>query len=166
MAYLRLVVLTLLLSPIAFSSIALAWQEIPLTDVRTGETFTLGGFAGQTVFVEPMATWCSNCLRQLTNVADAKRQLEQAGRDDVVFVAISIETNLDPASLRAYSAEHGFDWRFAVATPELLRSLVGDFGRSITTPPATPHFVMFADGSVSEVTTGIEPAAALLEQIQ
>lgn len=142
------------------------WQDTPLTDVRTGETFRLADFAEQTVFVETMATWCSSCLRQLNNVAEAKTQLEQAGNAAVVFVAISVETNLDPASLRAYSEEHGFDWHFAVATPELLRALVDDFGRSVSVPPATPHFVMFADGSVSDLTTGIEPAAALLEQLQ
>ena len=150
-----------------FASVGFAqWQDTPLTDVRTGETFTLTDFAGKTVFVETMATWCTSCLRQLTNVAEAKGQLEQAGNEDIVFVAISVETNLDPASLQAYSEEHGFDWHFAVATPELLRALVDNFGRSVTVPPATPHFVMFADGSVSDLTTGIEPAAVLLEQLQ
>lgn len=162
MRYLQLVVLTALLSTVAFAQ----WQDAPLTDVRTGEAFTLADFAGQTVFVETMATWCTNCLRQLTNVAEAKVQLEQAGNDEVVFVAISVETNLDPASLQAYSEEHGFDWHFAVATPELLRALVADFGRSVTVPPATPHFVIAPDGNVSDLTTGIEPAAALLEQLQ
>lgn len=38
-----------------------AWFSLPLTDARTGETFTLGDFSGQLVFVEPMATWCANC---------------------------------------------------------------------------------------------------------
>ncbi|KPK07150.1 MAG: hypothetical protein AMJ56_13680, partial [Anaerolineae bacterium SG8_19] len=40
-----------------------AWQQLTLTNARTGETFTLADFGGQTVFVEPMATWCSNCRR-------------------------------------------------------------------------------------------------------
>ena len=31
--------------------------QLPLVDVRSGETFTLAEFAGKTVFVEPMATW-------------------------------------------------------------------------------------------------------------
>ncbi len=31
--------------------------NLPLTDVRSGETFILAEFAGKTVFVEPMATW-------------------------------------------------------------------------------------------------------------
>jgi hypothetical protein len=33
------------------------WLTLPLTNARTGETFTLADFAGKTVFVHPMATW-------------------------------------------------------------------------------------------------------------
>ncbi len=65
-----------------------AWQTIALTDVRTGQTFTLADFAGKTVFVETMATWCSNCRRLLGNVATARSQM--AG-EDVVFIALPQE---------------------------------------------------------------------------
>lgn len=164
MRHLRLMALVVFFALVTVSFAQ--WQDAPLTDVRTGEMFRLTDFAGQTVLVETMATWCTSCLRQLNNVAEAKAQLEQTDNDDIVFVAISVETNSDPTSLRAYSEEHGFDWHFAVATPELLRALVDDFGRSVSVPPATPHFVIFPDGSVSDLTTGIEPAAALLEQLQ
>nr|MBA3959641.1 hypothetical protein [Chloroflexota bacterium] len=34
-----------------------AWATIPLTDVRTGETFTLADSGDRVVFVEPMAVW-------------------------------------------------------------------------------------------------------------
>ncbi|MDX1995295.1 MAG: hypothetical protein SF029_23125 [bacterium] len=33
------------------------WTRLPLTDARTGQTFTLADFAGKTVFVHPMARW-------------------------------------------------------------------------------------------------------------
>ena len=33
------------------------WLTMPLTNARSGETFTLADFAGKTVFVHPMATW-------------------------------------------------------------------------------------------------------------
>ena len=65
------------------------WRSLPLTDARTGETFTLGGLGG-TVYAEPMATWCSNCRQQLKNVQAARAQLG----DGVTFVALSVETNL------------------------------------------------------------------------
>ncbi len=140
-----------------------AWAALSLTDAHTGEPFTLADFAGKTVFVEPMATWCTNCRAQLNNVKDAKAQL---GNSDVVFVALSVETTLEAAVLAAYADEHGFDWVFAVATPDLLQQLAGDFGQTIANPPATPHFIISPDGTVSELTTGIESAEAILAKVQ
>jgi cytochrome oxidase Cu insertion factor (SCO1/SenC/PrrC family) len=139
-----------------------AWQQLTLTNARTGETFTLADFGGQTVFVEPMATWCSNCRRQLTNVRDAQQQLAE---DDVVFVALSVETNIDDAALASYADEAGFDWLFAVVTPEMLEQLAGEFGRVIANPPATPHFIIRPDGTYTELVTGIEPADQIISQI-
>lgn len=139
-----------------------AWQQLALTNARTGETFTLADFAGQTVFVEPMATWCSNCRRQLTNVRDAQQQLAE---DDVVFVALSVETNIDDAALANYADGAGFDWLFAVVTPEMLEQLAGEFGRVIANPPATPHFIIRPDGTYTELVTGIEPADQIISQI-
>lgn len=140
-----------------------AWQSLALTNARTGETFTLADFAGKTVFVEPMATWCTNCRRQLGNVKDARSQL---AAEDVVFVGLSVETNIDDTTLANYADEAGFDWLFAVVTPEMLQELAGEFGRTITNPPATPHFVIRPDGSVTDLVTGIEPADQIVAQIQ
>lgn len=139
-----------------------AWQQVALTNARTGETFTLADFEGQTVFVEPMATWCPNCRQQLTNVKAAKQQLAE---DDVVFAALNVETNIDDATLASYADGGGFDWLFAVVTPEMLELLVGEFGRAVTTPPATPHFVIRPDGTYTELVTGIDPAGQIISQI-
>lgn len=135
------------------------WQTIAITDARTGQTFTLGDFAGQTVFVEPMATWCGNCRQQLTNVQQARAQLPG---DDVVFVALSVETTISPEDLAQYADNLGFDWTFAVMSPELLQALADEFGRTVTNPPSTPHFVIRADGSVSELVTGIQSAEEIV----
>ncbi len=141
-----------------------AWKTIPLTDVRSGETFTLADFAGKTVFVEPMATWCTNCRRQLGNVAQAKAQLGDS--EDVVFVALSVETNISNGDLANYTEETGFFWTFAVATPEMLVSLVETFGQTITNPPATPHFIIRPDGSTTDLTTGYEGPEEILQNLE
>ncbi len=141
-----------------------AWKTIALTDVRSGETFTLADFAGKTVFVEPMATWCTNCRRQLGNVSQAKAQLGDS--EDVVFVSLSVETNIGNGDLANYTEETGFDWAFAVATPEMLVSLVETFGQSITNPPSTPHFIIRPDGSTTELTTGFEGPEELLQNLE
>lgn len=138
-----------------------AWQTLPLTNAHTGETFTLSDFAGKTVFVEPMATWCTNCLRQLGNVQAAKAETG----DDVVFIGLSLETTLTNDNLAAYADKHGFDFFWAVLTPEMVRELAGEFGQTITNPPSTPHFIIRPNGTVSIFTTGIEPASDLLDQI-
>ena len=139
-----------------------AWQDIELTDARTGETFTLASFSGKTVFVEPMATWCTNCRRQLGNVREARAQLG----DDVVFIGLSLETTLSNADLAQYQSDQGFDWTFAVMSPQMLEELTNTFGRSITSAPSTPHFIIRPDGSYTDLVTGVDPVDQLVQQIQ
>lgn len=139
-----------------------AWQTIALTDARSGESFTLADFAGKTVFVEPMATWCTNCRQQLNNVAQIR---EQFG-DDVVFIGLSLETNLSNEELARYAADQGFDWRFAVMTPDMLQALADTFGRTITNAPSTPHFVIRTDGTYTDLATGIDSPDQLVQIIQ
>lgn len=140
------------------------WMTTELTDVRTGETFTFADFAGKTVFVEPMATWCTNCRRQLGNVAEARAQL--ADNEDVVFVGLSVETTLSNENLANYTNETGFNWTFAVVTPEMLISLADTFGQTVTNPPSTPSFLIRPDGSTTDLETGFEDAEQLLQRIE
>ena len=109
-----------------------------------------------------MATWCSNCRQQLGNVRSAREQLGE----NVIFVALSVETNISSADLAAYADTNSFEWHFAVMTPELLGELVNAFGRTISNPPSTPHFIIRPDGTVSALTTGIESASEIVARIQ
>lgn len=139
-----------------------AWQTLPLVNARSGETFTLGDFEGQTVFVEPMATWCTNCRQQLGNVRTARESLSN---NNVAFVALSVETNVTAETLAQYAEDNNFGWTFAVATPELLAELVNTFGRTITNPPSTPHFIIRPDGTATSLVTGIESSEQIISQI-
>ncbi len=138
------------------------WQTMALTDARTGATFTLADFAGKTVFVETMATWCTNCRQQLGNVKDAAARADTA---QVVFLAISVETDLVAETLANYANDNSFDWTFAVATPELLRALAETFGQTIANPPATPHFLIYPDGAHGDLVTGIESSDEILASL-
>lgn len=134
------------------------WATLELTNAATGETFRLADFAGQTVLVETMATWCTNCRRQLGYATTAMAALD----DSVVFIALSLEPNMTDSQLAAYAEREGFSMTFAVITPELLQGLVTTFGRSITSPPSTPHFVIWPDGTHSELFTGFKQPDALV----
>lgn len=128
------------------------WQLLPLTDARTGASFTLADFAGKTVYVEPFATWCSNCRQQMTIV----NQVRPNFGEDVVFIALSVEPNIGDEVLAQYASDEGFDFIFAAMSPDLLREMVAIFGQTVTNPPATPHFIIRGDGSTTELFTGIE----------
>jgi thiol-disulfide isomerase/thioredoxin len=138
-----------------------AWRQISLIDARTGEGFALTDFAGKTVFVEPFATWCSNCRRQLRNVTEARTHFG----DEVVFIALSVEPNIGHDVLARYAENEGFDLIFAAMPPEMLQELAARFGQSVSNPPATPHFIIRDDGSVTELVTGIESADEIISQI-
>ncbi len=139
------------------------WATLPLTDARTGATFTFADYAGKTVFVEPMATWCTNCRRQLPNVESARQQLDP---EKYVFVGLSVAENVDNATLAQYVNDQGWNFPFAVASLELTDALVLEYGRTIVTPPSTPHFIIRPDGSAAPLLTGSYDAAALIAELK
>lgn len=121
-----------------------------LTDVRSGEHFTLADLAAEgPILMEPMAVWCTNCRAQMHEVARA--------HDAARFVSVSLDVDLSETAqdLAAYADREGWDWRFAMASPELYRLLQDRFGDAATYPPATPLIVMERDGSVRALDFGV-----------
>lgn len=134
------------------------WQQIEVTDTD-GETFTVADLAGRPVFVENFATWCSNCRSQLE---DTQAAAEAAG-EDAVFLALSVETELDADDMAEYRQDNGFTAiRFAVMSPELLAAMDDAFGTSALNPPSTPKVAVAADGTAGELVTGPESTDEIL----
>lgn len=138
------------------------WLSLTIEDARTGETFTFADFSGQTVYVEPMATWCTNCRRQLNTISEGQAQIPE----DVVLIGLSVEPNLANDVLAGYANNQGYNFLFAVATPELVEALVGEYGRTVTNPPSTPHFIIRPDGTVSELSTGFHTVEEIVTQLE
>jgi hypothetical protein len=139
-----------------------AWANILLRNVRTGEEYTLADLAsaGLTVHVEPMATWCSNCLRQQQTVREVFNTVDPT---QVIFISLSVQTNITEDTLTLYANNQDFEWTFSIAGEEMLQLLVDEFGRSITNPPSTPSFVLFPDGSYTNLKTGFSSAPQIRE---
>lgn len=127
------------------------WLTLPLTDARTGVEYTIADYVGCTILVETMATWCINCLMQLTNVHEAFPNLDP---DRFVVIAISIETELSAEELATYADNSEFNWLFSVASPDMLKAIVDEFGRTAIVPPSTPHVFIGPDGKVGDLRTG------------
>jgi thiol-disulfide isomerase/thioredoxin len=141
---------------------SLAWFATELTDVNSGQTFTLNDFHGQIVLVEGMAVWCTNCLSQQRELV---RLHEQIG-DAAISVAIDVDLNEDEALLRQHAEVNGFDWRYAVASPELAQALAAEFGNAFLNPPSVPMFLIDKEGAVHLLDFGHKSTDYLTAQIQ
>lgn len=137
------------------------WTSLELVNARTGEMFTLADFAGKTVFIEPMATWCSNCRTQQGNVAQAMSQLDA---DEFVFISLSVGENISNETLASYADRNDFPQVFAIANDDLTRALIDNFGFSVTTPPSTPHFTISPTGTISSLSTGVKNADSFVQE--
>ncbi|MEO6578571.1 MAG: TlpA family protein disulfide reductase [Candidatus Limnocylindria bacterium] len=133
---------------------------LELTDVRSGDTFTLGELsADQPVLLETMAIWCSTCLSQQREVVQAHELAEFHS------VGIDVDPNEDAADLATYADREGFDWRYVRADADLVKVLTDRFGFGVTNPPSTPTFVV-ADGQVRALEFGrLRSAEELVAEI-
>lgn len=136
---------------------------VELTDVRTGDVFTLAQLAADEgpVLLEPMAIWCSSCRAQQHEVVEAH------AIGDFTSVSLDVDLTELPEDLAAYADREGWDWRFAMADADLHRLLRDRFGIPATHPPSTPLIVIEPDGSVRplEFGVGIRSADQLLAEI-
>jgi thiol-disulfide isomerase/thioredoxin len=139
-----------------------AWMTTELIDACSGESFTLADFAGKTLYIESMATWCPPCRDQLARVKEAAAQIPEEEGADTVFVALSSEVDLPRETLAEYAASNDFPFIFAVMPAEMLQSMADELGQEIAVPPATPHLIVTPDGAIGELRTGGESAADLL----
>jgi hypothetical protein len=134
-----------------------------LTDVRSGETFTLGELAADgPILLEPMAVWCTNCRAQQHEV----KRAHEAG--DFQSVSLDVDLSETPDALAEYADREGFDWHFAMADASLYRLLQERFGVAATNPPSTPLIVIEPDGTVRplEFGRGTRSADQLLTEIE
>jgi len=74
------------------------WFEIPLTDVQTGEAFTVSDFSGKVVLVETMAMWCPNCIIQANEVRNLHKNL--GNPENLVSISLDVDVNEDAALIK------------------------------------------------------------------
>jgi thiol-disulfide isomerase/thioredoxin len=140
-----------------------AWLMAELVDVNTGQPFAIADQRGKVVLVETLAVWCSNCLRQQQQIQALHEALGEGA--DLVSVGLDIDLNESPEQLRAHAGRHGFDWTYAVATPEVAREIGQLYGNLFLNPPSTPMLVVDRQGQVHPLPFGIKSAGELQEAL-
>ena len=140
------------------------WFDIELTDVQTGEIFTMNDFAGKVVLVETMAMWCPNCIVQAHEVRKLHGLLRNP--EDLVSISLDVDVNEDAAALKEYSDRYGFEWHYAIAPLEVARALGNLYSAQYLNPPLSPMLVIDRNGEVHTLEYGKKSAETLLKSIE
>jgi thiol-disulfide isomerase/thioredoxin len=141
-----------------------AWFSVSLLDVNSSEAFTINDLKGKVILVETMAVWCSNCLKQQTQVKALHQTL--GVRDDFVSIGIDIDSNEDAAKLKGFVDANGFDWKYVVSPAEVSRDISSLYGGQFLNPPSTPMLIIDRHGNVNPLPFGIKSADDLLQALQ
>jgi thiol-disulfide isomerase/thioredoxin len=140
------------------------WFSMPMTDVQTGETFTMNDYAGKVVLLETMAIWCPNCLMQ----AGAVQKLHETlgNPEDLISVTLDVDSNEDSASLKAYASQYGLNWHLAVAPLLVERALGNLYSAEYLNPPLSPMLIIDRKGNVHQLAYGIKDTATLQKLVE
>jgi len=140
------------------------WFNVELTDVQTGETFTMNDFTGKVVLLETMAAWCPTCILQASYSYKLHDQLGHP--DDLIFVSLDVDLNEDADVLKEYIAEYGFDWRFAVSPLEVDRALGNLYSAQYLNPPLAPMLIIDRQGNVHQLEYGLKNTEVLQKAVE
>ena len=137
------------------------WKDIPLKDVKNGETYKISDFSGEKVMIETFAIWCPVCNKQQK---ETKKLHEELGAD-VVSVALDIDKNEDEEKIREHMESNGFDWHFSVSPQDMTRKLVAEYGGTIISTGQAPIVMVCEDGSSRILGGGLKNTEKLQEEL-
>lgn len=140
------------------------WFSVSLTNVHTGESFTVNDLKGKVVLVEDMAVWCTNCFHQQTQVKALRASL--GARDDFVTMGMDVDPNEDAPKLKAYVDKNSFDWVYVVAPKEVAREISTLYGSQYLNPTSTPMLIVDRHGATHLLPFGIKSADDLQKALQ
>lgn len=141
-----------------------AWYSVSLTNVQSGEAFTINDLKGKVILVETMAVWCSNCKKQQGQVKTLHELLGK--RDDFVSLGVDIDPNEDEPTLKSFTESNGFNWTYVVAPADVSREIASLYGSQFLNPPSTPMLIIDRKGVAHPLPFGIKSAEELLQALQ
>jgi len=141
-----------------------AWYSISLTDVNTGEAFSINDLKGKVVLVEMLAVWCPKCKTQQGQVKALRDMLGE--RDDFVSIGIDVDPNEDADKLASFTMSNGFDWKYVIAPAEVSRDISSLYGGQFLSPPSTPMLIIDRHGEAHLLPFGVKSAEELLEALK
>ena len=136
------------------------WETIKLTDVRTGEIFTINSLSDRPVLIQSFIITCPICMKQQEEIT----RLAESGNVSFVMIGLDIDPNSNAELLKQYTEQKGYVGRYAHSPPLMTQSLVDQFGMPILTPSQAPLILICPDGTATLLPSGIKTMQGL-EQI-
>jgi len=137
------------------------WQNFELTDVNSGETFTISQFSDKPVLLESFAVWCPTCTRQQQII----KSLHDEIGESVVSISIDADPNEDASRVIKHTQDNGFNWRYAISPSDLTQLLISEFGTGIINAPSAPMVLICPDGSFEKLDSGVKKVQELKEAV-
>jgi hypothetical protein len=141
-----------------------AWFSTTLTDVRSGQDFSIADYKDKVLLVETMAIWCSTCLAQQKQVVALHGLLGE--RDDFLSIGLDIDPNENAEDLKTYTVRNGFDWVYAISPARVSSEIGSLYGDQFLTPPSAPMFIIDRHGEVHPLPFGVKSAEDLQEALE
>lgn len=137
------------------------WFSTQLTDVLTGDTFTINDFKGKVVVVYNAAATCADCLKQGQQL---QTLVEMLGMDsNVVVVGLTGDPSNDAAALKSYVEDNRFEGNYAIAPQAVRDEFSKLYGAMFFDPSTTSLLIIDTKGEVHRQETGVMDADALKE---
>jgi len=137
------------------------WREYELTDVNSGESFTISELNSKPILLETFAVWCPTCTGQQKEI----KELHEEIGEDAISISLNTDSNEDEGLVLEHAQSNGFDWRYAIAPAELSQSLVDEFGLGIVNAPSVPVILICEDGSFRQLDSGIKRVQELKDEL-
>ena len=134
-----------------------AWASIELTDVTTGESFTVSDFSDKPILLESFAVWCPTCTQQQKVI---KRLHDEVG-ESIISISIDTDPNEDEERVLKHTQDNGFNWRYVVAPTDFTRSLIDQFGVGIVNAPSAPMVLICNGENARQLGSGVKSVETL-----
>jgi len=138
------------------------WKSVELTDVITGETFTVAQYAGKPILVESFAVWCPTCTKQQKEI---KRVKELRG-EEIIHISIDTDPNEDENKVIRHANDNNFDWHYSVSPSEVTNALIEEFGLTVVNAPSAPVILICEDQSTRLLEKGVKTAEELIQEVE
>jgi len=134
------------------------WMNTEMTDVITGETFTLAELANEApIVVHIFATWCPACNVQLEE--STKFLGSYPGKAHIL--SLNIDSRETPAFIADHVAQRGFGGRHAVAENPVVQGFTDLFGPTV----GIPRTIIIHGGTPVDLGSGVFRSAAISSHI-